>query len=58
MRYLSLREVLEIHLQVIQQSGGAPLIRDMGGLSSAVAQPRMTFDKKDLYSSVFHEPKS
>lgn len=50
MRYLTLAEVLELHRRIIQQSGGASGIRDVGGLESAVAQPRMTFE--DLYPGV------
>jgi death-on-curing protein len=53
MRYLSLVEVLELHRQIIEQSGGAIGIRDLGGLESAMAQPRMTFGGEDLYPTVF-----
>ncbi len=52
MRFLSLAEVLELHRLIIQQSGGAAGVRDLGALESAVAQPRMTFDQSDLYPSV------
>ncbi|GAB4397400.1 MAG: hypothetical protein OHK0052_19660 [Anaerolineales bacterium] len=48
MRYLTFGEVLKIYRHVLQQSGGAAGIRDLGGLESAVAQPRMTFDGVDL----------
>jgi len=51
-RYLSLVEVLDLHRQVIEQSGGALGIRDLGLLESALAQPRMTFGGKELYSTV------
>ena len=43
MRYLTLGEVLEIHRRIIEQSGGADGVRDLGGVESAVAQPQMTF---------------
>lgn len=49
MRYLSLGEVLSLHERLLDQSGGAQGLRDLGTLESAVAQPRMTFDDKDLY---------
>ena len=52
MRFLTLPEVLEIHRQVIAQTGGAPGIRDLGALESAVAQPRQTFGGDDLYPSL------
>lgn len=52
MRYLAVHEVLEIYRRVMQQSGGAIGIRDMGALESAVAQPRMSFDGVDLYPTL------
>ena len=48
-RYLTTLEILDIHHQVIQRSGGAEGIRDLGALESAIAQPRMTFGGEDLY---------
>jgi death-on-curing protein len=52
MRYLSLLEVLELHDAVISSTGGAIGIRDIGALESAVNQPRLTFDKVDLYRDI------
>jgi death on curing protein len=52
MRYLTVGEVLEIYSRVMNQSGGGVGIRDLGALESAVAQPRMTFNGKELYPSV------
>jgi death on curing protein len=52
MRYLTVGEVLEIYDRVMKQSGAFVGIRDFGGLDSAVAQPRMTFDGEELYSTV------
>ena len=52
MRYLTFNEVLELHRRVIDQSGGAPGIRDLGALQSAVAQPRMSFSGADLYATI------
>ena len=49
MRYLTVNEVLETYSRVIQHSGGALGIHDLGALESAVAQPRMTFGGEDLY---------
>ncbi|PPT11160.1 Death on curing protein Doc toxin [Geitlerinema sp. FC II] len=51
MRYLKLIEVLALHRRLIERSGGALGIRDFGLLESAIAQPRMTFGGKDLYST-------
>jgi death on curing protein len=50
-RYLTLSETLELHRRVIGESGGALGILNLGALESALAQPRMTFGGKDLYSS-------
>jgi death on curing protein len=49
MRYLSLAEVLELHRQVIGRTGGLAGLRDLGALESSLAQPRQTFEGKDLY---------
>jgi death-on-curing protein len=52
MRYLTLGEVLELYYRTIEQSGGSAGIRDTAALESAVAQPRMTFDGVDLYTTI------
>ena len=52
MRYLTLAEVLDLHRRVIEQSGGADGVRDLGGIESAVAQPQMTFGDDELYPTV------
>ena len=49
MYYLTLNDVLELHRQVIAQSGGAIGILTMDALESVLAQPRMTFGGEDLY---------
>ncbi len=55
MQFLRLIEVLELHRQVIEQSGGAFGIRDVGLLESAIAQPRMTFGGEELYPSLLEK---
>ena len=52
MRYLTLSEVLALHRLVAEQSGGSAAVRDLGALESAVAQPRMTFEGRDLYATL------
>ena len=37
MRYLSLGQVMELHRRLIEASGGAAGIRDLGALESALA---------------------
>jgi death-on-curing protein len=54
-RYLLLFEVVELHRQIIEQSGGALGIRDLGGLESALAQPRMTFGGEELYPTLVNK---
>jgi death on curing protein len=51
-RYITLDQVMELHRQIIQQSGGGTGVRDQGALESAIAQPRMTFGGEDLYATV------
>lgn len=52
MRYLSLGEVVRLHQLLIESSGGAPGVRDLGLLDSALAQPRATFDGRDLHPTL------
>ncbi len=52
MKIISLFQILEMHRQIIAQSGGTLGIRDFGALESALAQPTMTFDKKELYPTL------
>ena len=51
MRYLTLGEVVELHRGILQ-AGGAPGIRDLRALDSAIAQPKGTFGGVDLYPTV------
>jgi death-on-curing protein len=55
MRYISISEVIELHRRVVDQSGGASGLRDLGGLESAIAQPRMTFGGQDLYPTLIEK---
>ena len=49
MRYLTLPEVLWLHGRVLAVTGGAPGVRDLTVIESAIAQPKATFDGRDLY---------
>lgn len=51
-RYLTLGEVLELHRRIIIQTGGTSGVRNLAGLESALAQPRVTFAGRDLYPSL------
>jgi len=55
MRYLTLGEVVELHRLVLVVTGGAPGIRDLGALESAVAQPRASFGRSDLHASLIEK---
>jgi death on curing protein len=52
MRYLSLSQVLRLHRRIINQSGGARGILDLGLLESALRHPRMIFGGEELYPSL------
>lgn len=52
MHRISLRTVLQFHHRIIESTGGEFGIRDLPGLQSALAQPRMTFGGEDLYPSI------
>jgi death-on-curing protein len=52
MRYLGLAEVVELHRRLLEATGGAAGIRDLGALESAIAQPKTTFAGVDLYPTL------
>jgi death-on-curing protein len=52
MRHLSLGEVASLHLRIIDQTGGARGLRDLAALESALAQPKATFEGRDLYPTL------
>ena len=52
MRYLTLGEVVELHRRLLEATGGAAGIRDLGALESALAQPKTTFAGADLYPTL------
>ena len=52
MRYLTLSEVLEVHRQVMAQTGGAEGLMHLPALESALAQPQMIFGGEDLYPTL------
>jgi len=55
MRYLTVNEVLQTYSRVMQQSGGAAGVHDLGALESAVAQPRLTFGGEELYPTIIEK---
>jgi death-on-curing protein len=51
-RFLTLGEVVELHRRLVVQTGGATSLRDLNGLESAVAQPRMSAGGADAYPTL------
>ena len=52
MRHLSVAEVLTLHRLIMEQAGTVSVVRDLGALESAVAQPRHSFGGDDLYPTL------
>lgn len=52
MKRLSERQVLRLHEQLLQETGGMPGVRDEGLLQSALEAPFQSFGGEDLYPSV------
>jgi death-on-curing protein len=51
-RYLTAEQVLFIHARIIDETGGAHGVRDIGLLQSAAARPQATFSGNDLYPGI------
>lgn len=52
-RFLTVQEVLTIHENVIEESGGSHGVRDEGLVESAVMRPQATFADEHLYPDLF-----
>ena len=52
---LSKEQVLLLHKQLIEETGGSRGLKDEGLLESALAAPFQSFDGKDLFPSVFQK---
>jgi death-on-curing protein len=55
MKHLTAEEVLVIHSELIDQTGGLHGVRDIDLLISAVERPKAKFDGKELYKGVFEK---
>jgi death-on-curing protein len=53
MQYLTVAEVAVIHARLVQRTGGAAGLRDLGRLEAAVARPRATFAGTELYPTLW-----
>ena len=54
-QWLSVGEILELHRRVVERTGGATGVRDMGALESAAAQPRASFGGELLYPTLVEQ---
>jgi death-on-curing protein len=54
-KYLTPEQVLFLHSRIIDETGGAHGVRDVGLLKSALGRPHATFGAKDLYPDIFHK---
>jgi len=52
-RYLYPKQVLYLHQQIMELSGGGAGVRDQGLLESAVYRPQASFGGEDLYPDLF-----
>ena len=52
-RYIDLKEICAIHRNQIISYGGLLGIRDLNALKSTINEPKATFDKIDLYKTIF-----
>lgn len=55
MKYLSGEEVLIIHSEIIDQTGGMHGIRDAGLFISIIEKPKARFGGKELYNDIFQK---
>jgi len=51
-KYLTPQNVIQIHFELVEETGGLQGLRDLGLLESAVLRPQATFDGKDLYPTL------
>lgn len=52
MKYLTPQNVIQIHFELVEATGGSQGLRDLGLLESAVLKPQSTFASKDLYPTL------
>ena len=52
MIWLTSDDVIQLHTQIIETTGGMDGIRDLGMLESALSVPLQTFDDVELYDSL------
>lgn len=55
MIWLTKKQIIKLHFEVISKTGGSFEIRDTGLLDSAINSPLLTFDGKELYPSIIEK---
>lgn len=53
--YLTVEQVLFIHMRLIAETGGGAGVRDLELLASAVGRPQASFGGQDLYPDLYHK---
>jgi death-on-curing protein len=53
--YLTAEQVLFIHYRLLSETGGEHGVRDLGMLESAIARPKATFARQELYPDIFEK---
>lgn len=53
--YLTVEQVLFIHMRLIAETGGGAGVRDLDLLASAVGRPQASFGSQDLYPDLHHK---
>lgn len=51
--YVSVEETISLHKYAVQRFGGSRGIRDRGSLEAALAAPKQTMLKKELYPNIW-----
>jgi len=52
---ITLKEVIQLHNEIIGLSGGGNGLRDEGSLMAALGRPYATFDQNDLYPTAIEK---
>lgn len=52
MKKLSKKQILMLHTQLIQQTGGSDGVRDYNLLDSALENPFQSFERDELYPTI------
>lgn len=55
MHHLKEGDILRLHEKIIEATGGAPGLRDIGALQTALAQPKLTSGGRDVHGDVFEK---